>query len=192
VEPGSQADELGLRAGQRIVDVRITRIAKDGMKSKEQDEPTVKQANGLLIEADGRHFHSVALRTSAGPPVASWTVDSAELTSAVPVHPTQLYEAFGAGIMALFAWLYFPFRRRDGEVFALMLTIFPISRFLMEWVRTDEPANFLWGITISQTISIGLFLSSFAFWWWVLRKPAGSQLTPADWQPYNLHWAEAA
>ena len=56
--------------------------------------------------------------------------------------------------MGWLLWAYFPFRRRDGELIALLLTIHPITRFLLEIIRTDEPAVFGTGLSISQNISI--------------------------------------
>ena len=46
-----------------------------------------------------------------------------------PVHPTQIYSSVHAALLSWVLWSFYPFRRRDGEVTALMLTIYPISRF---------------------------------------------------------------
>ena len=69
--------------------------------------------------------------------------------------PTQLYAAIDAGLLALVLWFYYPFRRRDGEVFALLITLHPISRFFLEMIRSDEPGQFGTGLTISQWLSLG-------------------------------------
>jgi phosphatidylglycerol:prolipoprotein diacylglycerol transferase len=223
VEPGSMAEKQGVQPGQRIAAILVASAdereqTEEALRAVQAGRevsvpwktsvinPNLEKAHGALFDADGRTKHdslAISLIGDAGPRVVSWTVEPAQLPHSLPVHPTQVYEAFYAGLMALFAWLYFPFRRRDGEVFALMLTLFPISRFLMEWVRTDEPGVFFQGtiaavtgyeigLTISQVISVGLFLSSFAFWWWVLRQPRDSTLKPSDWAPLNAHWAAAA
>lgn len=83
----------------------------------------------------------------------------------VPVHPTQIYSAINAALIAWFLWAYYPSRRRDGEVVLLMLTIYPISRFLLEIIRTDEAAIFGTGLSISQNVSLLMFLATFAGWW---------------------------
>jgi phosphatidylglycerol:prolipoprotein diacylglycerol transferase len=90
-----------------------------------------------------------------------------------PVHPTQLYSAIDAGLLAWLLWSYFPFRRHDGVLIALMLTIHPITRFLLEIIRTDEPAVFGTGLSISQNISFGLLACGAALWWYILRQPRG-------------------
>jgi phosphatidylglycerol:prolipoprotein diacylglycerol transferase len=107
-----------------------------------------------------------------------------------PVHPTQLYSAIDAGLLGWLLWAQYPFRRRDGETIALMLTLHPISRFLLEVIRTDEPAVFGTGMSISQNISILLFACGLALWWylskqprtivWPLTAPAAPQKRPAS------------
>jgi phosphatidylglycerol:prolipoprotein diacylglycerol transferase len=92
----------------------------------------------------------------------------------LPVHPTQLYSAIHAGLLAWFLWSWYPFRRRDGEVFALLITIYPISRFLLEIIRIDESAVFGTGLSISQNISLALLASAVGLWIYLLRKPAGN------------------
>jgi phosphatidylglycerol:prolipoprotein diacylglycerol transferase len=78
--------------------------------------------------------------------------------------------------LALVLWFFLPFRRHDGEVFALLLTIHPISRFLLEMIRSDEPGQFGTGWTISQWISIGLLALGIGLWIYIERQPRGSAL----------------
>jgi phosphatidylglycerol:prolipoprotein diacylglycerol transferase len=89
----------------------------------------------------------------------------------LPVHPAQVYSAIDAGLLAWFLWAYYPFRRRDGEVIALLLTIHPISRFMLEIIRTDEPAVWGTGLSISQNISILIFVVAVGLWIYLLREP---------------------
>jgi phosphatidylglycerol:prolipoprotein diacylglycerol transferase len=92
-------------------------------------------------------------------------------TTSLPVHPTQLYAA-GAGLLILVLLLaYFPFRRRDGEVMALLMVLYPLTRWPMESLRGDEHAIFL-GMTLSQNISLGLLLAGVWTWAWISRQPA--------------------
>jgi phosphatidylglycerol:prolipoprotein diacylglycerol transferase len=90
----------------------------------------------------------------------------------LPVHPTQLYAvADGLLLLALLsAW--FPRRRRDGEVMALLMVTYPVTRFVIESLRSDEPHNVL-GLTLSQAISVVVFVAGLATWAWLLRQPAG-------------------
>ena len=104
-----------------------------------------------------------------------WRADAPPARSA-PIHPAQLYAAIDAGLLALVLWNFFPYRRRDGEVFALMLTIHPISRFLLEMVRSDEPGQFGTQLTISQWLSIAFLAAAAVLWWYIERQPRGSVL----------------
>ncbi len=106
----------------------------------------------------------------------------------LPVHPTQLYSAFDAFVIFLLLSAYFPHRKRDGEVMGLLLLCYPISRFLIEILRSDEGV-FLLGMTISQTISAGLFLTGLVYWAWLLRQPASlhrDQVAPEGAGGYRL------
>ena len=96
-----------------------------------------------------------------------------------PVHPTQIYSAINAGLLAWFLWAAYPLRRRDGEVFALMLTIYPVSRFLLEMIRIDEVAVFGTGLSISQNISVAVLVAVIGLWLYLAKQPRGV-LWPAD------------
>ncbi len=90
-----------------------------------------------------------------------------------PVHPTQVYSAVNAGLLAWLLWAYYPFRRREGEVAALMLSIYPISRFLLEMIRIDESAMFGTGLSISQNISLVILVCMIPLWSLLRRQPRG-------------------
>jgi len=89
----------------------------------------------------------------------------------LPVHPAQLYAAADAAILALLAIAFTPLARRDGQVFALVLTLHPISRLLLEAIRVDEPPALGTPFSISQLVSLGLIALGAALWWWTFRQP---------------------
>jgi phosphatidylglycerol:prolipoprotein diacylglycerol transferase len=90
----------------------------------------------------------------------------------LPVHPTQIYSALDGLVLLLLLSAFYPFRRRDGEVMGLLMVTYPISRFLIEFLRDDEGAFFA-RLTISQNISVALLLTGVVFWGWLLRQPRG-------------------
>jgi phosphatidylglycerol:prolipoprotein diacylglycerol transferase len=94
------------------------------------------------------------------------------LPRSLPVHPTQLYSTIDALILCLLLLCYDRFRRRDGELTALMITVYPITRFLIERIRTDEAAIWGTGLHISQNISLGILAAAVGLWIYVLRQPA--------------------
>ncbi len=87
------------------------------------------------------------------------------------MHPTQLYSLIDGLLLLFFLWAFEPYKRRDGELTALVLTIHPIMRFLLEIIRTDELPVFNTGLSISQNISIGIFIAGIGLWIYLLRRP---------------------
>ncbi len=77
----------------------------------------------------------------------------------MPLHPTQLYEAFAE--IAIFAILYWRVRKRHpgGSIIALYLILYSTTRFIVEFYRSHQQGN-LWGTPLdaSQWISFGLAL----------------------------------
>jgi phosphatidylglycerol:prolipoprotein diacylglycerol transferase len=54
----------------------------------------------------------------------------------------------------------------------------PISRFLLETIRVDEAPVWGTGLSISQNLSVGLFLVGLGLWVAVGRKPRGNLAFP--------------
>lgn len=81
----------------------------------------------------------------------------------LPVHPTQLYSAVDGFVLLALLTAFYPLRRRDGQVLALLMITYPITRFLIEYLRDDEAAFFA-GLTISQTISLLIFSAGLITW----------------------------
>jgi phosphatidylglycerol:prolipoprotein diacylglycerol transferase len=94
----------------------------------------------------------------------------------LPVHPTQLYSSAAAGTLSLLLYLLWrrnkkislaksgrKFFSAPGSVFALMFVFYGIGRFLIEFLRDDNPFEYGWwaiykGGTISQNICIYMFI----------------------------------
>lgn len=82
---------------------------------------------------------------------------------ACPVHPTQLYSSASALALFLFLNWYFPRRRRPGDVALLFFLIYPLYRFVVEWLRADNEPWFT-GLTTSQNISVMMFAVALVLW----------------------------
>src|SRR5207247_3325451 len=93
-----------------------------------------------------------AIRYPAGHP--THPTDAA----ATPVHPTQIYDSLlNLGLYLFLAWLY---RRKkfDGQVFAIYLLCYAVTRSFVEMFRGDYPAEHLRsGLTPAHLVSIGIF-----------------------------------
>lgn len=90
----------------------------------------------------------------------------------LPVHPAQLYAALDGLILLALLSAFYPLRRRDGEVMALLMVTYPVSRFLIEALRNDEPA-LVAGLTLSQSISVLVLVGGVVFWCCLWRLPRG-------------------
>jgi phosphatidylglycerol:prolipoprotein diacylglycerol transferase len=99
---------------------------------------------------------------AAGDGAAVWSL---------PVHPAQLYAAIDAGLLAALAAAWTPLARRDGEVFAIVLTIHPLARILLELIRVDEQPALGTPLSISQLVSLVLLVAAALLWGAILRSP---------------------
>jgi phosphatidylglycerol:prolipoprotein diacylglycerol transferase len=161
VTPDSPAARAGLREGDRLTHANGVKVEKTGEVAWRMRVSWEKGDSIRFLTEDARF---ISLPTDKTP------------KHSLPVHPTQLYSSINAFLLCFFLLAYTPFRRRDGEVFALMLTIYPISRFLLEIIRTDEGASLGTSLSISQNISLFILLGIIAFWIIVLRRPKGTVL----------------
>ena len=160
VKEGTSADKAGLSAEMRLTHVNGKRVS-NVKEAREQFALAVFAGKTLV------------LRSASG--------DSIELAASLPprslpVHPTQIYSSINAGLLAWFLWSFYPFRRKDGQVVAALLTMYPISRFLLEWIRIDEPEVFNTQFSISQNISIVLLICAAGCWIWLWKQPANKPL----------------
>jgi phosphatidylglycerol:prolipoprotein diacylglycerol transferase len=94
-----------------------------------------------------------------------------ESLASLPLHPTQIYSSLDALILAFLTIAYFQFRSRDGEVLALGMLTYPITRFSIEFLRGDEMGKFGTGLTISQLVSLGIFFAGLGFAYWLSQRP---------------------
>lgn len=88
--------------------------------------------------------------------------DLAALAPAAPVHPTQLYASGQALLLSLLLSAIFWYRRRHGVVIGALLLLYPVQRILEELIRADNPHDVA-GMTISQSVSVGLLLTAAAY-----------------------------
>jgi phosphatidylglycerol:prolipoprotein diacylglycerol transferase len=169
VSPGGPAAKSGLQAGQIVKGVNGA-VVQSLDEARERLAPPADEPPN----APPKLPRAFVLDTAGGQ-TYFWTVNELPPRS-VPVHPTQLYSAIDAALLALVLWFYYPFRRRDGEVFALLITIHPLSRFLLEMIRSDEPGRFGTDLTIAQWMSIAIAACGALLWVYLERQPRGSAL----------------
>jgi len=78
-----------------------------------------------------------------------------------PVHPTPLYESvINVCLFVYFLFLFVKNKTYDTIIF-LSFLLFPLSRFLIEFIRNNAIVK--WGLTLNQFISIALVIIQFLF-----------------------------
>ena len=158
VDPQSAAARAGLKQDDRLQSIN------------RYDIHTSEDAHDHLSEAFVHHL-ALTLRTADGRLLKIPAVPIAPRS--LRVHPTQIYAALNAFLLCLFLLAYDPYCRRDGQLFAMLITIYPVARFLLEIIRIDESPIWITGLSISQNVSLGLLLLAAALWAYILRQPPG-------------------
>ena len=93
-------------------------------------------------------------------------------TLTLRLHPAQIYSSLNALVLALLTHCYFRHRHHDGAVVAVGLLIYPITRFILEFLRADEIGQFNTPLTISQWVSLGMLAAGLLFLWWLTKRSA--------------------
>jgi len=126
-------------------------------------------ADGRWVQVDGGNLKPLKMLTKRE---RQMLLEQDKLRS-LPVHPTELYSSLNGAVLCLI--LYFFWRRyqkprktrkllaKPGSTFALMFILYGVVRFLIEWVRDDNPFEYGWwtiykGGTISQNLCIYLVI----------------------------------
>jgi prolipoprotein diacylglyceryltransferase len=156
VEPGSEAAQKGLQAGDRIREVNGSKVLVSG---------DVDAALGQNYWPRGKVDLALTVqrgqRTLELPPFEPVTLG---------LHPTQIYESISMGLLFFVLLAYYPLRRRDGELMVLFMLSYAVHRFFNEMLRTDtDPVAF--GMTLSQNVSVLVFAGGLLLGWILWRKP---------------------
>jgi prolipoprotein diacylglyceryl transferase len=90
-------------------------------------------------------------------------ISMAEAQHSLAVRPSQALSIAGAGLLALLLVLFTRLRKREGQVFALLMLAYPVLRFFEELIRADNPHNLSWHwsqliLTHNQYTSMVMFV----------------------------------
>ena len=147
VDPGSPADQAGLKAKDKIKKVN----GKDIYGFNDLSEYL-----GPYWPRGQSDLELTVARGAAG--------EQSEITigpfrpMTMGLHPTQVYESISMVLLLFFLLSYYPFKKRDGSVMVFFMLGYGVHRFLDEMLRTDtEPVAF--NMTLSQNISIIVLLA---------------------------------
>ena len=90
----------------------------------------------------------------------------------LPVRPAQLLAMVNALVIAGILWGFYGLRWREGQVFALLLVLYPLTRIVEEAIRDDNPHNFSQMVfTHNQVESMLIMLVALSIWLLLRRLP---------------------
>ena len=92
----------------------------------------------------------------------------------LPVKPAQAIGIVNALVVAGILFVFFRLRSREGQVFALMMIVYPMTRFVLEMIRNDNPHNLLKGVLTHNQYSSMVFAAAGVVLWLALRKFSAS------------------
>ncbi len=152
VQPDSLAAQREWQPGQHIGEITLWR--DDADSSASTNSPPLRAD----VTIDGQ-------RTTLLP--------SQLPTQSLPTHPSQLYASLNALLLCLLVWHLQPLPSRDGVAFLVAIVLYALSRFLLEWVRSDEAGQLGTQLTISHLIAVGSGVVAVLALVLVYRRPAG-------------------
>jgi prolipoprotein diacylglyceryltransferase len=94
----------------------------------------------------------------------------AEAERSNPVKPAQALAMVNALLLAGLLMFFHRLRWREGQVFALMVILYPVTRFVEEAIRDDNPHSLLQGVLTHNQYTSLAFLSIGVIMWAALRK----------------------
>jgi len=152
VEPGSPAAEAGLEKGDVILEVNGNEVRNATELASYFSNPENWRGHGwsvqlTVMKSDGEHTLEFTPKT-------------------LPIHPTQVYESISMFLLFLLLTAFYPLRRHDGEVIALMMIGYGVHRYFNEMLRADaRPTGF------ENNISIMLLIGGVVILAWLWFKP---------------------
>ncbi len=166
VQPGSAAEKAGLKSDMvvRSISGMVHGQPQSGQVSSPESAIQILDAFRQANPEEPVRL-DVAVRVPLMPSMPSSLFSSFFIphtpSPVLPVYPTQIYSSVAAALLCLallgLGHLRF-FRDRDGLVFAAFLLLYPLIRFHLEMFRNDEPPVFGTGLTISQVVSMIVFV----------------------------------
>lgn len=140
VEPQGLASQHGLTSGAMVQSIQLLKLSDEETTNPALPSPVVTE-----LRADNQLYRF-------------WPNEL--LTRSLPVHPSQIYASINALLLCVLVWLIQPIPKHDGIAFLVAILLYSISRFLLEWIRSDEAGQLGTSFTISQIISACGFITA--------------------------------
>jgi len=149
VQPGSKAEKLELKKGMTVLALGWKGEGEDRLFPAKENRELFSYMSDTILN----HQQEIIVVIDS-PPFHHYTLP---LTCEVlPVHPTQIYSSLDAALGCCLLLFLSRWCKKDGQVFLLLMIYYPIARFILEMIRTDEGSFLGTGLTISQNVSLGV------------------------------------
>lgn len=133
------------------------------------------------FDADGDGKLSAAERSAANRLLQADQLRLAASAMSLPVKPAQILGVINALILAGLLWLFYRLRTREGQAFALLVILYPVTRFVLEIIRDDNAHSIQAGVfTHNQYTSMALTTIGIVMWLSLRLLPASAGPTWAD------------
>ncbi|HTU22377.1 MAG TPA: prolipoprotein diacylglyceryl transferase family protein [Gemmataceae bacterium] len=163
----ADAYQVGLRDGDLILRVNDCDIESRDIEEAGKVIPPVEMLTRCLVYSWPRGETQLRMK------VRHADGTEAEITYAprtLGLHPTQLYEVVSMALLFLVLTAYYPLRRRQGQVMAVLMVGYGIHRYLNELLRDDpRPQGF------ESYTSIVLVVAGIAMWVYLQTRPAPTE-----------------
>jgi phosphatidylglycerol:prolipoprotein diacylglycerol transferase len=132
------------------------------------------------FDADGDGALAGAERDKANAYLQADLYDLARREHSLALKPAQALSLVSALVLTAVLLLVHPVRRREGQVFALALVLYPVIRILEEFIRSDAAAAGQLAFTHNQYTSLVLLAVGLTMLWAVGRLPASAGPTLSE------------
>ena len=145
---------------------------RDGELSFDEFWTYAGRRKEFLINRYGRGDDEKA-RADINARLQSDEIALATAAHALPIKPAQALGIINALLLAVILSLFHRLRKREGQVFALLLVLYPITRFMLEAIRDDNPHNLMEGVlTHNQYTSLAMVLGGIVLFVLLRKMPA--------------------
>lgn len=177
VDKDSPAERAGLRKGLFILEIGL--VPPEFKPTREKCQKLV--LNTVSSNADVFNFFYTAMTRYPDDQIVihcrdhgsyrDYIVYHPDYETVQRVYPTQIFSSVSAFVICLILLGIARISTRDGIVCGFMFLFYSVNRFVLELFRTDEDSFQGTGMSISQCISVLIFILSLLFLFTLIRLP---------------------